>query len=112
MAVMREVLDWEISKFIDRSAISHLPLCEMHDEIHSKHLSSGGTSLLSQMLRMSPKKLSGADQALAKIFMVRGQQNAGMQAVLIQNTRHLDVSIARGRLFYSVGGLWKGDVSG
>ena len=88
MAVMREVLDQEISKFIDRSAIPRIPFCEMHGE----------NSLEVPLIKWDQSVFSDAPDVTQKLSGVRGQQNAGMQAVLIQNTRHLDVSIARGRI--------------
>ncbi len=71
---LRKVLDQEINNFIDRSAIPHLPFCEIHDEDSLEALLiKWNQSVVSDALDVT-QKLSGADQAQAKIYMVRGGQ--------------------------------------
>ena len=71
---LRKVLDQETSNFIDRSAIPHLPFCEIHDEDSLEALLiKWNQSVVSDALDVT-QTLSGADQGQAKIYMVRGGQ--------------------------------------
>lgn len=68
------MLDQETSNFIDNSALPHLPFCEIHDEDSLEALLiKWNQSVVSDALDVT-QKLSGADQAQAKICMVRGGQ--------------------------------------
>lgn len=73
---LRKVLDQETSNFIDNSAIPHLPFRDIHDEGSLEALLvKWNQSVVSDALDVT-EKLSGADQAQAKIYMVRvGQAN-------------------------------------